>query len=125
MTVYKMHNPFLKPHTPGQWMSGSLCWLVICLTLWAIPNYFLIVVGVPYQYKEHEAMLLFVSFIGPYVLIWRKGILAFPSNTAPFGWAHLVASWWEIILVGICLLWLILVLFCIAFSGPSQGGGWQ
>ncbi|QKG51744.1 hypothetical protein [Hymenobacter sp. BRD67] len=34
-----MRNPFEKPHSPGQWLLGSICWAVACIGAWVIIGY--------------------------------------------------------------------------------------
>jgi hypothetical protein len=36
-----MHNPFAQPHTPGQWLLGSVCWTPSCVGGWWLFNYYL------------------------------------------------------------------------------------
>ncbi|RZK26421.1 MAG: hypothetical protein EOO63_14710 [Hymenobacter sp.] len=30
-----MRNPLAKPHTAGQWLLSSMCWIIICMLCWA------------------------------------------------------------------------------------------
>jgi hypothetical protein len=31
-----MQNPFSKPHTPEQWLLGSVCWVVLSVGSWVL-----------------------------------------------------------------------------------------
>jgi hypothetical protein len=97
-----MHNPFAKPHTLGQWLPGSICWVVACVGGWCAVN-----AGFQAWTGRHNgdsvALALFSSFLVSHLLIWKKVIAS--------GKALLDAeSLSSIVVVIISYLWMLLLL---------------
>ena len=120
-----MHNPFAKPHTSEQWLLSSAVWIVACLTIWVMLTYPLVFEPtLPYEYKKHEGTLLFISFIFPYAFGWKKASPMAEAFESRFALVNALLAMWMLVLYVVLMAWLCIELFLLAFSGPSQGGGW-
>jgi hypothetical protein len=79
------------------------------------------VTNLPYEYRNTEQGLLFVSFIIPYWLVWDKAILSATSKESDSSFWVRLATLWGLVLGTIGIAWLLLELVLLMFSGPSAG----
>jgi hypothetical protein len=100
-----MYNPFAKPHTPGQWLLGSVCWLVCCVGSWCGSDYLLLK---SYPAGGGPVLPVFGCFCLAHLLIWRKVVV---GNRAVLDPAQSPAAGFQ--LVAAYLWWLVVVLFQI------------
>lgn len=94
-----------------------------CLAGWVALTWPFLQAPLPYEYKKYEPTLLFIAFVGPYVLAWMKATppgLAFESR---FVFVNLCVILWTLALFVVLMGWLLAALFILAFSGPSTGLG--
>jgi hypothetical protein len=113
------HNPFAKPHTPEEWLLSSVCWTFLCIACWAALTWPFLLTTFPYEYLKYEPTLLFLGFIVPYALAWKK---ASPPKLA-FESRFVLVALWTVALFVLLMGWLLIALFLIALSGPSTGLG--
>ena len=116
-----MRNPFAKPHTPGQWLPGSVCWTVACVGGWLLLGKWAL--DVPYKQKTPDEPLLFVGFFVAYGLLWWKGVAGLRINPSNSDWSQIAAYCWLCILTLFQLLWLGIVLLMLTapyFYNPDN-----
>jgi hypothetical protein len=119
-----MRNPFAKPHTPGQWLLGSVCWTVSSISLWwwmstksatALEAYSPAAIG----------LLSILIYWPACLLIWWKGVMhgnvwvwSMPTNKA---WFKMTAGVWLAVLTAFQILTTILGIACtfLAYSDWS------
>ncbi len=115
-----MYNPFTKPHTPEQWLLSSVCWVATCLLSWASVVY--CSKDMPYEYRPLQPLFLLVGFAPTYFLVWKKAVLSPVLTVARFSTINYAVVVWLIMLITMQILWALLELFLLAFSGgmPPQ-----
>ena len=111
-----MRNPFAKPHTPGQWLLGSVCWVAICLLSWAGLTY--CIADLSYEYRTLQPTLLLLSFVPIYGLVWKKGVLSPILTEAILSVVNFFIVLWISVLITAQVAWPFFELFLLAFSGP-------
>jgi hypothetical protein len=116
-----MHNPFAKPHTPGQWLLSSVCWTLSCVGGWmAISN---MVLEAPYNQKTPSGPLFFISFAIVYATMWWKAVLGLKAVTKGASLFEMFAFVWQMVLCAFQIIWLIgmlLILVSPFFYDPTQ-----
>jgi hypothetical protein len=111
-----MRNPLVKPHTVGQWLLGSVCWVTICLLSWAGLTY--CIAYLPYEYRPLQPALLLFSFVPMYSLVWKKAVLSPVLTSARLSVINCFIVLWITALITMQIVWPFFELFLLAFSGP-------
>ena len=118
-----MHNPFAKPHTPGQWLLGSLCWTATCLGNWLAIS--AAVLEKPYHEKTPDEPLFFLGFAVAHGLLWWRAVPGLKATETGGSSLEMLAFAWLVRLVAFQLMSLIielLTLTSVIFYEPINWG---
>ena len=122
-----MQNPFAKPHTRGQWLPGSACWVIACGAGW-YAGYALVQKWIGVPNGATVALTLFGSFLASHLLIWKKVVasgkaLLDAESLSPIV-VVLLSHLWMLLLVLFQVICLLLIpLACLFMSFPAGGNG--
>ena len=122
-----MLNPFAKPHTLGQWLPASACWLTACGAGW-YASYALVQKWTGVPNGATVALTLFSSFLVGHLLIWKKVIASGKALLDAESFSPLVvvllSHLWMLLLLLFQVVCLLLVpLMCLFTSFPTGGKG--
>jgi len=116
-----MNNPFSQPHTPGQWLLSSVCWVAVLVGGWLLVAVWIL--DVPYNEKTPDEPLFFLSFFVAHGLLWWKALPGLKASEKEGSWLEIIAFSWQVGLVAFQLLWLGLLLLCLSapfFYNPEN-----
>jgi hypothetical protein len=119
-----MHNPFAKPHTLGQWLPGSICWVVACVGGWCAVNAW-IQTWTGRHNGSPVTLALFSSFLVSHLLIWKKVIasgkvLLDAESLSPIVVVILSHLWMLVLLLFQVVCLLLIPLVCLFESSPPE-----
>lgn len=107
-----MHNPFSQPHTAGQWLVRSVCWLVVLVGGGLLVSNW--VLETPYRQKTPDEPLFFLSFAVAHGLLWWQALPGLRATSKEAAWLEVLAFVWLVGLVIFQLLGLALLLLLLA-----------
>jgi hypothetical protein len=122
-----MHNPLAKPHTLGQWLLGSLSWVIACLAGWHACNA-VVQKWTGVNNGPTVALALFSSFLVGHLLIGKKVIasgkaLLDAASISPMV-VVLLSHLWMLLLILFQVVCLLLIpLMCLFTSFPTGSKG--
>jgi hypothetical protein len=99
-----MKNPFLEPHTVGEWLRSSLCWTGACLIPWWI-TWMVLDNVLPKSDNELIFIGMPLSFCVAHALIWWRAVaggnalIHYDEQHRPFSLTRLAARLWFTALV--------------------------
>jgi hypothetical protein len=122
-----MRNPFTKPRTLGQWLLGSICWVVACVAscyafnawvqTWAGPNN-----------EGTVALTRFSGFLVGHVLIWKKVIASGKTLLDAESLSSIVvvmlSHLWMLLLILFQVICLLLIPLVCLFENSTSDPNW-
>ena len=122
-----MHNVFAKPHTIGQWLLGSICWLACCVGGWCASDYLLLKGSIHHSNgNDGPVLLVFGCFCLAQWLIWRKVLAAGrpmldPAQSSVTGFQLAAAYlWWLVIVLLQIISCLLVPIWYVVISTPDD-----
>jgi len=82
-----MRNPFAKPHTPGQWLLGSVCWTVAGAIGW------LLICAL--TESPRDGLLGIVTGLLVQLLLWWRAVPRGRTLLEPAAYSWLVMLCWQ------------------------------
>ena len=122
-----MNNPFLKPHTVGGWLLGSLCWTGACLIPWWI-TWMVLDNVLPKSWNSLVLIWMPLSFCVAHVLIWWRAVaggnalIRYDEQYLPFSLTRLAARlWYTALVLGqvLCLVGLLVAGLLLLVDSPA------
>ena len=123
-----MSNPFLKPHTVGEWLRSSLSWTGACLggllLGWLVlPNLLPMALGNLVVSSMPTSLFVGHALIWRYAVMGGRAIIRHDEEQHDFSAIRLAANLWLVLLTVFqlaCLLAPVILLGLLAFAMGSE-----